>query len=71
MRLTEQQINQYNAFGFVVIRGVFESLAVGMIEHYMKMRAEGPKPGDTGGTMDDPDDPNQQNIGQLHQNSFI
>ena len=45
MRLTEQQINQYNTFGFIVVRGLFEPLAGSMIEHYMKMRAEGSKPG--------------------------
>ena len=71
MRSTEQQVNQYNTFGFMVVHGLFEPQANSMVDHYMKMRFEGPKPGDTGGTMDDPDDPNQQNIGQLHQNSFI
>jgi|TARA_B100000809_G_scaffold254977_1_gene292893 ectoine hydroxylase-related dioxygenase (phytanoyl-CoA dioxygenase family) len=60
VRLTEQQINQYNTFGFIVVRGLFEPLAGSMIAHYMKMRAEGSKPGDTGGTMDVPNDPNHE-----------
>ncbi|MCZ6680458.1 MAG: phytanoyl-CoA dioxygenase family protein [Candidatus Poribacteria bacterium] len=61
MHLTNEQIRQYKETGFVVVPGLFDSATVQqMIEHYMKRRAEGPKPGDTGGTTDHPEDPNHK-----------
>ena len=48
----------YRSQGFVLVSGIFERETVaGMIDHYMAMRAEGPKPGDFGGGPEDPDDP--------------
>jgi phytanoyl-CoA hydroxylase len=61
MQLTEHQIHQYKEHGFVVVPGVFDAkTAQQMTDHYMKVRAEGPKPGDFGGTADQPDDPTHQ-----------
>ena len=58
MRLTNQQKNQYQESGFVVVSGLFDpGTAKQMIDHYMTLRAEGSKPGDFGGTADQPDDP--------------
>lgn len=58
MQLTDAQIQQYNDDGFIIVRGVFDGATVQqMREHYMKMRAEGPKPSDMGGDPNNPDDP--------------
>ena len=58
MRLTEEQRNRYQESGYLLVTGLFDGeTAEQMIDHYMKMRAEGPKPGDSGGTPDEPDDP--------------
>lgn len=58
MRLTSQQRNKYRDSGYLLVTGLFDDkTAEQMIDHYMKMRAEGPKPGDSGGTPDEPDDP--------------
>lgn len=52
---------QYDRQGYAVVRGLFDAQTVSvMIKHYMDLRAEGPKPGDTGGTADRPDDPNHR-----------
>jgi phytanoyl-CoA hydroxylase len=49
----------YDVHGYVVVPGLFDSSQMPqMIQHYMALRATGPKPGDTGGTADKPDDPN-------------
>ena len=61
MPLTEQQKSQYRESGFVIVPRLFDAeTAKQMIEHYMSMRAEGPKPGDYAGTLDEPDDPTHQ-----------
>ncbi len=61
MNLTSEHQNQYADSGFVVVPGLFDrKTAKQMVEHYMVMRAEGPKPGDSGGTLDQPDDPNHK-----------
>ena len=61
MHLTPQQREHYKEQGFVVIPHLFDTTTTMlMLEHYMKRRAEGPKPGDTGGTTDHADDPNHQ-----------
>ena len=61
MRLTPQQQDHYKKQGFVVIPHLFSTATVTLMrEHYMKRRAEGPKPGDSGGTTDHADDPNHQ-----------
>ncbi len=61
MHLTPQQRDHYKEQGFVVIPNLFDAARVtSMREHYMNRRAEGPKPGDTGGTTDYLDDPNHQ-----------
>lgn len=61
MHLTSQQRDDYKEQGFVVIRHLFSRATVTlMLEHYMKRRGEGPKPGDSGGTTDHADDPNHQ-----------
>ncbi|MDE0688187.1 MAG: phytanoyl-CoA dioxygenase family protein [Candidatus Poribacteria bacterium] len=61
MHLTAQQRDHYKEQGFVVIPHLFDTATVTLMrEHYMKRRAEGPKPGDTGGTTDHADDPNHQ-----------
>ncbi|MDE0299653.1 MAG: phytanoyl-CoA dioxygenase family protein [Candidatus Poribacteria bacterium] len=58
MRLTAEQLNLYKESGYLLVTGLFDSgTAERMIEHYMAMRAEGPKPGDSGGTPDEPEDP--------------
>jgi len=59
MYLSQRQIHEYREAGFLILPGLFDrSTAQQMVEHYMTMRAEGPKPGDTGGTQDHPEDPN-------------
>ncbi len=61
MRLSDEQIHQYQETGFFVVPGLFDTAtAQQMIQHYMKRRAEGPKLGDSGGTTDHPEDPNHQ-----------
>ena len=61
MRLTKEQRNRYKESGYLLVTGLFDSdTTKGMIKHYMEMRAEGPKPGDSGGTPDKPDDPTHQ-----------
>jgi ectoine hydroxylase-related dioxygenase (phytanoyl-CoA dioxygenase family) len=61
MDLTPQQRDSYKDQGFVVIPNLFSTATVTLMsEHYMKRRAEGPKPGDSGGTTDHADDPNHQ-----------
>lgn len=58
MLLTGQQRDTYRESGYLLVTGLFDNkTAERMIDHYMKMRAEGPKPGDSGGTPDEPDDP--------------
>ena len=53
MRLSDEQIHQYQETGFFVVPGLFDTAtAQQMIQHYMERRAEGPKPGDSGGTTD-------------------
>ena len=61
MRLSDEQIHQYQETGFLVVSGLFDpATARQMIQHYMERRAEGPKPGDSGGTTDHPEDSNHQ-----------
>ena len=60
MTLSPEQIAHYRENGWVVVPGFFAAEARQMIDHYMQRRAEGPKPGDSGGTTDRPDDPNHQ-----------
>ena len=58
MSITHEHIRQYKDAGFVVVSGLLDAETVQeMTEHYMKVRAEGPKPGDFGGTADQPEDP--------------
>ena len=48
MHLTSQQRDHYKEQGFVVIPHLFSTATITLMrEHYMKRRAEGPKPGDT------------------------
>lgn len=59
--LNETQVRHYDERGYLVVAALLApSLVTRMIDHYMAMRAEGPKPGDSGGTSDRPDDPNHQ-----------
>ena len=61
MRLTDQQIFQYEEDGFVIVPGLFDTTTVQeMAEHYMNLRAEGLKPGDYSGTADHPEDANHK-----------
>ena len=61
MPLTPQQVAQYNDVGYVVEPGLFEvDTARLMMEHYMRMRVEGPKPGDHAGLKEHPEDSNHQ-----------
>jgi len=61
MAITGEVVKEYRERGFVVVREMFDpATAAQMIDHYMAMRAEGPKPGDFGGTSDQPDDPTHQ-----------
>ena len=61
MQLSAQQVQQYRDKGYLVVAGLYSPSTAGqMMQHYMALRAEGPKPGDTGGTDDKPDDPNHQ-----------
>jgi ectoine hydroxylase-related dioxygenase (phytanoyl-CoA dioxygenase family) len=59
--LDEEQVRRYDEGGYLVVRGLLpRSLVARMIDHFMTLRAEGPKPGDSGGTADHPDDPNHR-----------
>lgn len=61
MTLDDEQIQFYREQGHLVAPALFDAATVRqMIEHYMKLRAEGPKPGDFGGTNDRPDDLTQK-----------
>ncbi|MCC7262853.1 MAG: phytanoyl-CoA dioxygenase family protein [Candidatus Latescibacteria bacterium] len=60
MALSPQQVRHYREQGYVVVPGFFTDSAEQMLAHYMQRRAEGPKPGDTGGTTDHPEDPNHK-----------
>jgi len=58
MKLTSEAIAHYREQGYVVVSGFFDAeTAAQMRDHYMALRAQGPKPGDFGGTLDRPDDP--------------
>ncbi len=59
--ITDEQVRYYRQQGYVVVPQLFDAATVEeMIGHYMAMRAEGPKPGDFGGTDDRPEDPTHQ-----------
>lgn len=59
--LSDAQRHEYETDGYVVVPGLFPpALASSLIEHYMAMRAAGPRPGDSGGTNDHPEDPNHE-----------
>lgn len=61
MQATQDDVRAYAEQGYVVARGLFSGEeAARMLDHYMAMRAEGPRPGDFGGTADQPDDPTHQ-----------
>ena len=61
MAATKADVTHYQDEGFVVLKGLFTpDEAAQMRDHYMALRAEGPKPGDFGGTKDQPDDPTHQ-----------
>ena len=61
MKLVDEQIRSYRDKGYLLVPGLFSAgTARQMIDHYMALRAEGPKPGDSGGTTDQPDDPNHK-----------
>lgn len=50
MQLSPEQIEHYREQGYLIVRGVFDAAeAKSLRDHYMKVRAEGPKPGDMGG----------------------
>jgi ectoine hydroxylase-related dioxygenase (phytanoyl-CoA dioxygenase family) len=55
--LTDDLVHHYQHHGYVVIPKLFSADAAEMIEYFMSMRAEGPKPGDFGGTKDQSTDP--------------
>jgi ectoine hydroxylase-related dioxygenase (phytanoyl-CoA dioxygenase family) len=58
MPLSGEVVARYREQGYVVVSGLFDSpTAKKMMDHYMALRAEGPKPGDFGGTSDQPNDP--------------
>lgn len=58
MQATQDDARHYGEQGFVVARELFSpDETAAMVTHYMTMRAEGPRPGDFGGTTDQPDDP--------------
>ena len=60
-QLTADQIASYQHYGHLTVSGIFPTeLVEQMKRHYMQMRSEGSKPGDFGGTPDDPDDPTHQ-----------
>ena len=59
MNLNAAQVQSYRAQGYLVVPEIFApDQAKAMIGHYMELRAQGPHPGDSGGTDDQPDDPN-------------
>ena len=59
MNLNAAQVQSYRAQGYLVVPEIFApDQAETMIGHYMKLRTQGPHPGDSGGTDDQPDDPN-------------
>jgi ectoine hydroxylase-related dioxygenase (phytanoyl-CoA dioxygenase family) len=61
MKLTPEAVVHYREYGYVVVRGMFDGeTAREMRDHYMALRAQGPKPGDFGGTSDRPEDPTHQ-----------
>lgn len=56
--LTAAQVTHYREQGFVVAPGLFTAQEVARLrEHYMALRATGPKPGDYGAEPDKPNDP--------------
>lgn len=59
--VSASQVRAYREDGYLVVGGLYDrATAAHMIDHYMALRAEGPKPGDTGGTADHPEDPNHR-----------
>ncbi len=59
LTLTPAQIKQYHEQGYLVVPGLFPTAEVArLLEHYMAMRAAGPKPGDY--TVEDKNDPINQ-----------
>lgn len=58
MKLNDESIRHFRENGYVVVKGLYDAeTARDMRTHYMALRAQGPKPGDFGGTADQPDDP--------------
>jgi lipopolysaccharide export system ATP-binding protein len=59
--LSHEHVRRFEQDGYVVVRGVFgTNEAAQMREHYMRLRAEGPKPGDVGGDPASAADPLNQ-----------
>jgi ectoine hydroxylase-related dioxygenase (phytanoyl-CoA dioxygenase family) len=57
--LSEEQVRHFTEHGYLIVTTMIEPAIVArMLDHYMATRAEGPKPGDSGGTADHPEDPN-------------
>jgi phytanoyl-CoA hydroxylase len=51
-------VEAFASHGFTVVRSLFSlTTAARMREHFMALRAEGPKPGDAGGDEKNPNDP--------------
>lgn len=58
MKLTPAQIKHYRDRGYLVVPGVFTpEAAAAMADHYMWLRAQGPRPHDMGGDANNPNDP--------------
>lgn len=58
---TPEQIAHYHEQGYLIIPQIFDEETVQIMrEHYMALRAEGEKPGDFGGTKDQPNDANHK-----------
>ncbi len=59
--VSQELVQRFQEEGYVVVRGVLGAAeAVQMREHYMRLRAEGPRPGDLGGDPALAEDPLNQ-----------
>ena len=69
--LTLGQIAQYDDRGYLIVSAFLDIQTVNAIrDHYMALRAQGSRPGDSGGTDDQPDDANHQYPRMIHMQKW-
>ena len=69
--LTPDQIAHYDEHGYLIVPNFLDDNTITtMRDHYMALRAQGPRPGDSGGTNDQPDDGNHKYPRMIHMQKW-